>query len=117
MARPSPQPAPSTGHAPRVDAVVPAAALPNGEIELSGIYLGPNGFGLPAVSVDNQAAHVMMSRPTRLVFRIPATASAGLIEVPTAAGASNPATVHVARQLNDGLHPVTSPAVSRSGIG
>ena len=58
----------------------------------------------------------MMSRPTRLVFRVPATASAGAIEVRTPAGASNPATVHVARQLNDGLHPVTSPAVSRSGM-
>src|ERR1700722_5560372 len=116
MARTSPHPAPPVGHLPRVDAVVPAAALPNGEIELSGIYLGPNGFGLPAVSVDNQPAHVMMSRPTRLVFRVPATASAGLIEVRNPAGASNPATVHVARQLNDGLHPVTSPAVSRSGM-
>ena len=116
MARTSPQPAPSTGHSPRVDDVVPAAALPNGEIELTGIYLGPNGFGLPAVSVDNQPAHVMMSRPTRLVFRVPATASAGLIEVRTPAGAANSAAVHVARQLNDGLHPVTSPAVSRSGM-
>ena len=116
MHRTSPQPAPSAGHLPRVDTVVPAAALPNGEIELSGIYLGPNGFGLPSVAVDNQPAHVMMSRPTRLVFRVPAAASAGLIEVRTPAGASNPTAVRVARQLSDGLHPVTSPAVSRSGM-
>ena len=116
MARSSPQPAPPVGHLPRVDDVQPAAALPNGEVELTGIYLGPNGFGLPAVSVDNQPAHVLMSRPTRLVFRVPAQASAGLIEVRTPSGAANPAAVRVAHQLNDGLHPVTSPAVSGSGM-
>jgi sugar lactone lactonase YvrE len=116
MPRSSPQPAPPIGQLPRVDDVLPAAALPNGEVELTGIYLGPNGFGLPSVSVDNQPAHVLMSRPTRLVFRVPATASAGLIEVRTPAGVANPAALRVARQLNDGLHPVTSPAVSRSGM-
>jgi sugar lactone lactonase YvrE len=99
-----------------VDDVLPAAALPNGEVELTGIYLGPNGFGLPSVSVDDQPAHVLMCRPTRLVFRVPAQASAGLIEVRTPAGAANPAALRIARQLNDGLHPVTSPAVSRSGM-
>ena len=116
MPRSSPQPAPPIGQLPRVDDVLPAAALPNGEVELTGIYLGPNGFGLPSVSVDNQPAHVLMSRPTRLVFRVPATASAGLIEVRTPAGVANPAALRVARQLNDGLHPVTNPAVSRSGM-
>ena len=116
MARTSPQPAPPVGQLPRVDDVLPAAALPNGEVELTGIYLGPNGFGLPSVSVDNQPAHVLMCRPTRLVFRVPPTASAGLIEVRTPAGVANPAALRVARQLNDGLHPVTSPAVSRSGM-
>jgi len=116
MPRTSPQPAPPVGNLPRVDDVLPAAALPNGEVELTGIYLGPNGFGLPSVSVDNQPAHVLMCRPTRLVFRVPPTASAGLIEVRTPAGAANPAALRVARQLNDGLHPVTSPAVSRSGM-
>ena len=116
MPRSSPQPAPPVGQLPRVDNVLPAAALPNGEVELTGIYLGPNGFGLPSVSVDNQPAHVLMSRPTRLVFRVPAKASAGLIEVRTPAGVANPAALRVARQLNDGLHPVTNPAVSRSGM-
>ena len=116
MSRSSPQPAPPVGQLPRVDEVLPSAALPNGEIELIGASLGPNGFGLPAVAVDDQPAHVLMSRPTRLVFRVPAQASAGLIEVRTPAGAANPAPLRVARQLNDGLHPVTSPAVSRSGM-
>jgi sugar lactone lactonase YvrE len=40
----------------------------------------------------------------------------GLVEVHTPAGAANAAAVRVARKLTDGLHPVTSPAVSRSGM-
>ncbi|MGA9063557.1 MAG: gluconolaconase [Terracidiphilus sp.] len=116
MPRPSPQPAPGVGHLPRVDDVVPAAALPNGEVELTGVFLGPNGLGMPSVFVDSQPAHILMSRPTRLAFRVPAQASTGLIEVRTPAGAANAGALRIARQLNDGLHPVTSPAVSRSGM-
>jgi sugar lactone lactonase YvrE len=101
---------------PRIDDVTPAATLPLGEVELVGVHLGPNGRGLPAVSVDGDPAHILMSRPTRLAFRVPGNASIGLIEVRTLAGAGNAGAVRVARRLTDGLHPVTSPAVSRSGM-
>jgi sugar lactone lactonase YvrE len=57
-----------------------------------------------------------MSRPTRLAFCVPETAATGLIEVRNPAGASNRAPIRVANQLSEGLHPVTSPAVSRSGM-
>ncbi len=101
---------------PRIDDIVPAAALPLGEIELVGAHLGPLGFGPPAVLVDGHSAHVLMSRPTRLALRVPEAASTGLIEVRSPSGSSNAAPVRIARQLSDGLHPVTSPAVSRSGM-
>jgi sugar lactone lactonase YvrE len=101
---------------PRVDDVVPAAALPHGDVELIGIFLGPHSFGPPAVVVDGEPAHILMSRPTRLAFRVPDSASTGHIEVRSPAGSANAAYVRVARQLNDGLHPVTSPAISRSGM-
>ena len=110
------QPAPSSLPLPRVDDVFPPAALPNAEVELTGVFLGPHSFGLPSVYVDGQPAHLLMSRPARLAFRVPSTASTGLIEVRSPAGTANAAAIHVARQLNDGLHPVTSPAVSRSGM-
>jgi DNA-binding beta-propeller fold protein YncE len=87
-----------------------------GEVELTGIFLGPHAYGLPAVFVDGDAAHILMSRPTRLAFRLPNGASTGLVEVRTPAGASNAAAVRVARKLAGDLHPVTSPAVSRSGM-
>jgi sugar lactone lactonase YvrE len=101
---------------PRVDDVVPASALPFGEVELTGVFLGPHAVGLPSVLVDGEPAHLIMSRPTRLAFRVPGSASSGLIEVRSPSGSANAAYVRIARQLNDGLHPVTSPAVSRSGM-
>ena len=116
MPRSSPQPDSAAPPLPRVDDVVPAAALPLGEVELQGIYLGPHSFGLPAVYVDGDSAHVLMSRPTQLAFRVPDGASTGLIEVRTPGGTANAGAVRVARKLTDGLHPVTSPAVSGSGM-
>jgi len=101
---------------PRIDDVIPAAALPLGEIELIGAHLGPLAFGPPAVLVDGHSAHVLMSRPTRLALRVPEDAGTGLIEVRSPSGASNLAPLRVAQQLSEGLHPVTSPAVSRSGM-
>jgi sugar lactone lactonase YvrE len=101
---------------PRIDEVQPAAALPLGEVELIGANLGPNPYGPPVVVLGTHPAQVLMSRPGRLAFRIPENAGSGLIEVRTPAGVSNAAPVHIARELSGGLHPVTSPAVSRSGM-
>ncbi len=101
---------------PRIDAVTPAAALPLGEVELGGANLGPLAFGPPAVLVDGSPAHVLMSRSSRLALRVPELASTGLVEVRSPSGASNSIPLRVARELTSGLHPVTSPAVSRSGM-
>jgi sugar lactone lactonase YvrE len=101
---------------PHIDDVRPAAALPLGEVELAGSNLGPHSFGPPAVLMDGKTAHILMSRPGRLAFRVPADAATGLIEVRSPAGASNSVPLRVARELTAGLHPVTSPAISRSGM-
>jgi sugar lactone lactonase YvrE len=101
---------------PRIDAIEPPAALPLGEIELIGANLGPFAFGPPAALVDGLSAHVLMSRAGRLALRVPAEATTGIVEVRNLSGASNAAPVRIARQLSAELHPVTSPAVSRSGM-
>jgi len=101
---------------PRIDDVVPAAALPGGAVELLGANLGPGDTGAPVVTLDGQAAHILMSRPSRLGFRVPDLASTGMIEVSSDGASSNAAPIRIARELGDGLHPVTSPAVSRSGM-
>ena len=116
MPRARSQPAAEILPEPRIDSVSPDAALPFGEVELLGAHLGPDTYGPPAVLIDGEPAQVLMSRPTRLALRIPENASVGLVEVRKPAGASNQLPFRLARQLSDGLHPVTSPAVSRSGM-
>jgi len=101
---------------PRIDDIMPAAALPMGDVELVGAHLGPHSAGPPAVVVGSHPAQVLMSRPGRLAFRVPEEAVTGLIEVRSTSGVSNAAPLRVARELSSGLHPVTSPAVSRSGM-
>jgi len=101
---------------PRIDDVAPASALPLGEVEITGVHLGPHSSGPPVVLVGTQPAQVLMSRPSRLAFRVPEDATTGLIEVRSPVGVSNAAPLRVAHELTSGLHPVTSPAVSRSGM-
>ena len=101
---------------PRIDEVQPPAALPLGEVELIGANLGPNPYGPPVVVLGTHPAQVLMSRPGRIAFRIPENAGSGLVEVRTPAGVSNAAPMRIARELSGGLHPVTNPAVSRSGM-
>ncbi|MGB6193727.1 MAG: gluconolaconase, partial [Terracidiphilus sp.] len=101
---------------PRIDDIQPAAALPMGEVELTGVNLGPHSSGPPVVLVGTHPASVLMSRSGRLAFRVPEQAATGLIEVRSPQGVSNAAPLRVARELASGLHPVTSPAVSRSGM-
>jgi DNA-binding beta-propeller fold protein YncE len=101
---------------PRIDDIVPAAALPGGEIELTGANLGPLSFGPPAVLVDGFPALVLMSRPSRLALRVPEQAETGMVEVRSPSGASSTAPLRVAHLLSGDLHPVANPAVSRSGM-
>ena len=107
---------------PVIESVFPAAALPGGDVELGGSRLGPHALSAPAVIVDGVSAHLLMSRPDRLAFRVPATSQAtfpgfaGRVEVRNTDGVSNTFPLRVARELSDGLHPVTSPVVSRSGM-
>jgi sugar lactone lactonase YvrE len=101
---------------PRIDDLAPAAALPGGEVELTGANLGPLASALPTVLVAGHQAHILMSRPGSLAFRVPDKASTGMIEVRNSAGSSNTVPLRVARQLSEGLHPVCNPAVSGSGM-
>jgi outer membrane protein assembly factor BamB len=70
----------------------------------------------PPFIVDGLLAHLSMCRPDRLALRVPNEATTGLIEVRNPVGLSNAVPLRVARRLSEGLHPVTSPAVSRSAM-
>src|SRR5271165_1255900 len=93
------QSGPEVGAQPRIDDVRPAAALPLGQVELTGANLGPVNYAAPAVIAGGLAAHLLMSRPTRLAFQVPGLATNGTVEVRTPAGSSNAAPLKVAREL------------------
>ena len=105
---------------PTIESVMPPAALPGGDVELRGSNLGARGTTPPIVQIDGLAANLLMSRDSRISFRVPDITddrtAAGRIEIRNSDGASNAVHLRVARLLSDGLHPVTSPVVSRSGM-
>jgi sugar lactone lactonase YvrE len=118
-----PRPARTASLPPQIDSLYPGASLPGGEVELFGSNLGPRGLTTPAVEVDGFSANLLLSRSSRLGFTVPERATVGIVEVRTpdgatgdSAGPSNTTQLRIARQLSDGLHPVTSPVVSRSGM-
>lgn len=103
--------------APQVDSLVPACAMPYATVDATGKNLGPVAGQLPLVTVDGHKADLLMSRAERITFRVPAEAATGeLIVSNETAGSSKAVPLRVARELTDGLHPITSPVVSASGM-
>jgi sugar lactone lactonase YvrE len=101
---------------PIIQQASPAAALPGAEIALLGASLGASAGHLPTVMASGHPAHLVMCRSDCIVARLPEQARTGMLEVLRDGKRSNQIPLIVARQLSDGLHPVTSPAVSRSGM-
>jgi sugar lactone lactonase YvrE len=101
---------------PRIEAVVPNAALPGGEIEVRGLNLGPSGQLRPLSAIGGSSAPVLLSRGNRLLVRVPeASGSSPKLEVFRNGIRSNQVEVHVARLLAGNVHAVASPAVNDAG--
>ncbi len=101
--------------APRIEEVYPEAALPGGEVELRGQHLGPTPERRPLAVLDNALAPVLLSRPSRMVIRVPDSPGAGHLEVRQNGATSNPVDVKIGRLVAENLNPVASPAVDREG--
>jgi len=105
---------------PRLDAVRPQAAMPGGEVEVTGYGLGASEGGVPRVRVGDTPAYLSLSRSTRAVVRVPDGAISGDLVMTTVDAAkrehaSNPLELSVAVPMAEGLHPVTNPAVNADG--
>jgi sugar lactone lactonase YvrE len=103
---------------PRLDSLRPAAAMPGGEVELSGAGL-QGAAALPVVTVGDVPAYLTLSRPGRVVIRIPdGTISGDVVLAVDGArhgAASNPLDLKVAVPMAENLHPVANPAVDADG--
>ena len=106
--------------APRLVRLQPPAAMPGGEVELSGTGLQARGGAPPSVMVGDTPAYLALSRPGRAVIRIPEGAISGdvvlaLGEGPKLASMSNALGLRVAVPMAENLHPVANPAVDADG--
>jgi sugar lactone lactonase YvrE len=100
---------------PRIESVVPAAALPGGEVRILGSSLRPQELRRPRVTFGDVEGAVVVSADDFLVARVPAGASSGPVVVSTNGHSSNPHPVKVTAQIAENLHPVTNPALDAEG--
>ncbi|MFB3915607.1 MAG: IPT/TIG domain-containing protein [Terriglobales bacterium] len=100
---------------PRIDVVEPAAALPGGEIRITGSKLRPSELRRPRVQFGGVDAPVVISSDNFLVTRVPEGARTGPVVVSTNGHSSNPHEVRVAVTIAEDLHPVANPALDAEG--
>jgi sugar lactone lactonase YvrE len=100
---------------PHIEAVSPNAALPGGEVRISGQSLRPQELRRPRVRFGETEGAVVISADEFLIARVPQNASSGTIVVSTNGHSSNPHQIYVAAPIADNLHPVTNPALDSEG--
>jgi hypothetical protein len=100
---------------PLIERVTPPAAIPGGEISISGRGLTQNGRGRPQVWFGDRPGSLLLSSPNRLVVRVPEGVSSGNVTVHTGVAVSAPVAVAVGVTIADNLHPVANPAIDAAG--
>jgi sugar lactone lactonase YvrE len=105
----------SATHKPLIERVSPRAAIPGGEISISGRELTQNGRGRPQVRFGDQPGSLLLTSPNRLVVRVPEGVSSGDVTVDTGVAVSAPVSVAVGITIADNLHPVANPAIDAAG--
>src|SRR3954468_15365635 len=100
---------------PYIEGVHPSAALPGGEIRITGSSLRPLDLKRPKVRFGEVEGAVVISSDDFLVARVPVGANSGPVVVSTNENASNPHPVTIAVPIADNLHPVTNPALDSEG--
>jgi len=100
---------------PRIEAVVPAAALAGGEIRITGSGLRPQELRRPRVQFGSVEGSLVVSSDAFLVARVPEGATSGPLVVATDGHVSNPHNVKVAVPIAENLHPVANPALDAEG--
>src|SRR5579864_3415077 len=100
---------------PHIEAVTPRAALPGGEVRITGSGLRPSGLYRPRVVFGEAEGAVLISSDSFLIARVPEGASSGRIIVSSNGDSSNPHEIKLAVPVAENLHPVTNPALDHEG--
>jgi hypothetical protein len=100
---------------PHIHAVQPGAALPGGEVRITGSDLSPHDLRRPRVRFGELEGAVVISSDDFVVAKVPQGASSGPIVVSTNGHSSNAHQIKVAVTIAEGLHPVTNPGLDAEG--
>ena len=100
---------------PRIDRIVPAAAIPGGEVVIYGSSFASRTGARPVVHFGEADGSLMLATDNRLIARVPDSANGGTVSVANANGESQPHPIAVGMQIADNLHPVGNPAVDANG--
>ena len=101
--------------APHLLALHPPAAMPGGEVTVSGTALSSGTIDLPRAAVGDIRAHLTLSRPTLATIEVPEGCISGDLTLHHAGGDSNSLYLRVAVPMAENLHPVSNPAVDADG--
>ena len=100
---------------PHIETVSPGAALPGGEIRITGTGLRPSELRRPRVRFGDMEGAVVISSDDFLVARVPEGATSGPVVVAANGHTSNSQQIKVAVPIAENLHPVTNPALDPEG--
>jgi hypothetical protein len=100
---------------PQIERVTPGAAIPGGELVISGSGLASSAQTRPVVRFGNAEGSLCLVSPQRVIARVPEGANSGSVMVVNEGKESAPHPVAIGLQIADNLHPVANPAVDSEG--
>lgn len=100
---------------PRISNVEPGAALPGGEIRISGHALLPSGLRRPRVQFGDVDGSLVISSEDFIIARVPEGAASGPVVVAANGQQSNAYDFRIAAPVAENLHPVANPAIDPEG--
>ncbi len=98
---------------PHLFSLSPAAAMPDGLVDLRGEHL--SGPQRPSVYVGDTLAPLLFTSGTRITARVPDGTISGDVTVSLGDQRSNALALNIALPLADNLHPIANPVVDGEG--
>jgi hypothetical protein len=103
---------------PRIEKIMPAAALPGADVRIEGRSFRPPARGLPQVRMAGLAANVIISSDRVVVARVPEGAISGSVQIlypNDEARVGNGQHLEIGVPIAENLHPVANPALDPEG--
>jgi sugar lactone lactonase YvrE len=93
----------------------PSAAMPGGEVHVAGQGLGPLDWQGPSAFIGDAPARLALSRPDRVVLRVPAGSVSGDVTLTHGPSSSNRLPLRIAVPVAEHLHTVSNPVADARG--